>query len=90
MAEKYMLAEKDYVKGMKYKDIAEKYEVSLNTVKSWKKRYGWNRNRGAPSEKGVHQKVISMLKAIKEVQHQKEIRTQSLTASSQSSYQLKP
>lgn len=51
-----MLAEKDYVKGMKYKDIAEKYEVSLNTVKSWKKRYGWNRNRGAPSEKGVHTK----------------------------------
>ncbi|EKN67481.1 phage terminase small subunit [Schinkia azotoformans] len=56
MAEKYVLAEKDYVKGMKYKDIAEKYEVSLNTVKSWKKRYGWNRERGAPSEKGVHTK----------------------------------
>lgn len=54
MAEKYVLAEKDYVKGMKYKDIAEKYEVSINTVKSWKKRYGWNRERGAPKEKGVH------------------------------------
>ncbi|MFL0365368.1 phage terminase small subunit [Pseudobacillus sp. 179-B 2D1 NHS] len=56
MAEKYVLAEKDYVKGMKYKDIAEKYEVSINTVKSWKKRYGWNRDRGAPSEKSVHTK----------------------------------
>lgn len=56
MAEKYVLAEKDYVKGMKYKDIAEKYEVSINTVKSWKKRYGWNRERGAPKEKGVHTK----------------------------------
>lgn len=56
MAEKYVLAEKDYVKGMKYKDIAEKYGVSLNTVKSWKKRYGWNRDRGAPSEKSVHTK----------------------------------
>ncbi|WP_078379148.1 phage terminase small subunit [Sutcliffiella halmapala] len=56
MAEKYVLAEKDYVKGMKYKDIAEKYEVSINTVKSWKKRYGWNRDRGAPKEKGVHTK----------------------------------
>ncbi len=54
MAEKYVQAEKDYVKGMKYKDIAEKYQVSLNTVKSWKKRYGWNRNRGAPKEKSVH------------------------------------
>ncbi|RJS60126.1 phage terminase small subunit [Bacillus sp. PK3_68] len=56
MAEKYVLAEKDYVKGMKYKDIAAKYEVSINTVKSWKKRYGWNRDRGAPSEKSVHTK----------------------------------
>ncbi|MCM3395944.1 phage terminase small subunit [Cytobacillus oceanisediminis] len=56
MAEKYVQAEKDYVKGMKYKDIAEKYQVSLNTVKSWKKRYGWNRDRGAPKEKGVHTK----------------------------------
>ncbi|MCP3741450.1 phage terminase small subunit [Rossellomorea sp. BNER] len=56
MAEKYVKAEIDYVKGMKYKDIAEKYEVSINTVKSWKKRYGWNRDRGAPKEKGVHTK----------------------------------
>jgi uncharacterized protein YjcR len=56
MAEKYVQAEKDYIKGMKYKDIAEKYQVSLNTVKSWKKRYGWNRDRGAPKEKGVHTK----------------------------------
>jgi uncharacterized protein YjcR len=56
MAEKYVHAEKDYVKGMKYKDIADKYGVSLNTVKSWKKRYGWNRDRGAPKEKSVHTK----------------------------------
>ena len=35
----YKLAEADYKKGMKYKDIAEKYNVSLNTVKSWKTRY---------------------------------------------------
>ncbi|WP_433958857.1 phage terminase small subunit [Cytobacillus horneckiae] len=56
MAEKYVLAEKDYVKGMKYKDIAEKYDVSINTVKSWKKRYEWNRDRGAPKEESVHTK----------------------------------
>lgn len=56
MAEKYVQAEKDYVKGMKYKDIAEKYHVSINTVKSWKNRYGWNRSRGAPPEKSVHTK----------------------------------
>ena len=35
----YILAEADYVEGMKYKDIAAKYGVSINTVKSWKKRY---------------------------------------------------
>lgn len=38
-----ILAEKDYVDGMKYKDIAAKYKVSLNTIKSWKQRYNWNR-----------------------------------------------
>lgn len=37
----YELAELDYKNGMKYKDIADKYEVSLNTVKSWKTRYKW-------------------------------------------------
>ncbi|WP_078595387.1 phage terminase small subunit [Evansella clarkii] len=56
MAEKYINAEKDYVKGMKYKDIAEKYGVSLNTVKSWKKRYGWFREKGAYKTKRVHTK----------------------------------
>lgn len=41
------LAEEDYMNGMKYKDIATKYNVSLNTIKSWKQRYKWNR-------KGMH------------------------------------
>ena len=45
----YVLAERDYMSGMKYKDIAEKYGVSLNTVKSWKVRYKWDK-------KGVHTK----------------------------------
>ncbi|MNO23026.1 hypothetical protein D3C76_128190 [compost metagenome] len=49
-------AEADYKRGMKYKEIAEKYGVSLNTVKSWKQRHGWQRQKGAPSEKGVHTK----------------------------------
>lgn len=56
MAEKHKLAEKDYIKGMKYKDIAEKHDVSLNTVKSWKRRHGWNRNKGAPEKESVHTK----------------------------------
>lgn len=47
--QKHELAQEDYMQGMKYKDIAEKYEVSVNTVKSWKTRYKWDR-------KGVHTK----------------------------------
>lgn len=46
-------AELDYTSGMKYKDIAEKYAVSINTVKSWKTRNKWVR-------KGVHTKPKSM------------------------------
>ena len=60
----YILAESDYVAGMKYKDIAAKYGVSMNTVKSWKKRYAWSRNKKTKStqkgctqnKKGAHKK----------------------------------
>jgi YD repeat-containing protein len=46
-------AEKDYMRGMKYKDLAEKYGVTLNTIKSWKTRYGWDR-KGVHTKKSVH------------------------------------
>lgn len=39
--------------GMKYKEIAEKYGVTMNTVKSWKKRYDWCRDG---TKKGAHKK----------------------------------
>ncbi|MCY9764791.1 phage terminase small subunit [Paenibacillus alvei] len=58
MVEKHILAEQDYMQGLKYKEIAEKYDVTLNTVKSWKQRHGWQRNKGAPDQKGVHTKRI--------------------------------
>lgn len=51
-------AEKDYLSGMKYKDIAEKYGISINTVKSWKQRYKWQ--RGAPKKKNAPKKQKSM------------------------------
>lgn len=41
--EKHEQAEIDYINGMKYQEIADKYNVSINTVKSWKKRYNWER-----------------------------------------------
>lgn len=50
------LAYKDYLNGMKYKDIAEKYNVSLSTVKSWKTRNNWNRKEDAPDKKVRTQK----------------------------------
>lgn len=42
----------DYLNGMKYKDIAAKYGVTINTVKSWKSRYQWSRD----DKKSVHTK----------------------------------
>ena len=44
------LAYQDYLKGMKYKEIAEKYGVTINTVKSWKTRYKWSKE----DKKSVH------------------------------------
>jgi len=49
-------AEQDYQAGLKYKEIAEKYSVSLNTVKSWKTRYSWSKKVCTQNEKGVHTK----------------------------------
>lgn len=48
----YELAYEDYLHGMKYKEIAEKYSVTINTVKSWKTRYKWSKD----GKKGVHTK----------------------------------
>lgn len=45
VVERHIEAEKDYINGMKYKDIADKYGVSEATVKSWKTRYGWIREK---------------------------------------------
>ena len=53
---KYELAEVDYIAGMKYKDIAEKYGVSINTVKSWKTRYKWTRKKKAHKTVGSKKK----------------------------------
>lgn len=60
-------AEKDYLSGMKYKDIAEKYGISINTVKSWKQRYKWQ--RGAPNKKNAPKKQKSMHTKQKKVAH---------------------
>lgn len=56
--EKWELAYKDRQQGMKYKEIAEKYGVSINTVKTWKSRK-WNKQDQAsnpPPKKVAHKK----------------------------------
>lgn len=67
-APNYELAENDYMSGMKYKDIARKYGVTLNTVKSWKKRYNWDRKvctqkmkKCAPKSNQLNQTIKSLL-----------------------------
>ncbi|MDP4163086.1 MAG: phage terminase small subunit [Bacillota bacterium] len=62
MADPKDLAYKDYRNGMKYKDIAEKYGVTINTVKSWKTRYSWSRDGVHTKEKSVHTKKKSATK----------------------------
>ena len=60
-AEKRIAAQHDYELGMKYKDIAAKYGVSINTVRSWKTRYRWMRNKNKKdvhiNQKDVHPKT---------------------------------
>lgn len=49
-------AKQDYLAGMKYKEIADKYDVSAATVRSWKARY-WNNET---SDKNVATKSKSV------------------------------
>jgi len=49
-------AKQDYMKGMKYKDICEKHSLSINTLKSWIKRYGWADERKNQAKKGAHKR----------------------------------
>lgn len=51
MADIHESAEKDYIAGMKYREIAKKYGVTENTVKSWKTRYKWIRGNKKKQEK---------------------------------------
>ncbi|MGQ4573336.1 terminase small subunit [Leuconostoc pseudomesenteroides] len=55
---KYEEAEQDYLAGYKYQDIADKYDVSLSTVKQWKRRY-WKSNNVTTNKK-VTKKVTKV------------------------------
>lgn len=66
-------AYEDYKSGMKYKEIATKYEVSINTVKSWKSRK-WG---APPAEKVAHKKKkVATKKEVKPVIENKNLTEQ--------------
>lgn len=46
----------DYQSGMKYQEIAEKYKVALSTVKSWKTRYKWKREKSMRTNSKVRKR----------------------------------
>ncbi|WP_144492776.1 phage terminase small subunit [Bacillus pumilus] len=50
MKDKRIGAKQDYMKGMTYQQIADHYNVSIHTVKSWKRRYGWQRQKGSSNQ----------------------------------------
>lgn len=68
MKEKHELAYNDYLSGMKQKDIAAKYNVSINTVKSWSRRHKWSR-KSAPQKLRVHPKEVASKMAEKMVEN---------------------
>ena len=59
MDKDYVRAENDYLLGMTYAGIADKYKVSINTVKSWKTRYGWSRDGTQKNKEGKGKKVCT-------------------------------
>lgn len=66
MTAKQFAALRDYMAGMKYKDIAKKYGVSINTVRSWKTRLNWKRST---SKKSAHTKNKKDARKSKKVVH---------------------
>lgn len=44
------LAKQDYLNGLKQKDICQKYDVPLNTLKSWIQRGKWAQEKNAPKK----------------------------------------
>ena len=71
MKEKYELAYQDYLDGMKYKDIAAKYGVSVSAVKSWKCRY-WKDKKLQPKKSKVATKKVAK-KIAKEIVENEEL-----------------
>ncbi|WEG74401.1 terminase small subunit [Vagococcus intermedius] len=64
------LAYKDYESGMKYKEVADKYGKSVNTIKSWKSRY-WNDIEHTTNKVATNDKKVCTQK--EKVAHKEEV-----------------
>lgn len=52
------LAKQDYLNGVKQKEIAQKYNLSINTLRSWIQRYRWREEKnGAKTKKKVKRDI---------------------------------
>lgn len=52
------LAKQDYLNGVKQKDISKKYNLSINTLQSWIKRYRWKEEKdGAKTKKKIKRNI---------------------------------
>lgn len=40
-------AEKDYISGMTYAKLSDKYNVSVSTIKTWRKKFNWIRQKSS-------------------------------------------
>lgn len=54
----------DYISGMRLADICRKFNIPLNTLKSWVRRYHWNREKDTirktrESEKILKEKLVA-------------------------------
>lgn len=70
---KYEIAYEDYMIGMKYKDIAEKYDVSVATVKSWKTRHWGKKGMHTKPKKSMQHKKYATSKKKELLPSEKEI-----------------
>ena len=59
-------AKKDFLNGLKYKEIAQKYNVSLSTVKSWATRH-WKNQKVATNIRKKEQKKKKLQKVATEL-----------------------
>lgn len=57
-----------YEQGCKYKEIADKLDISINTIKSWRTRDKWKRKNGASKNKKVAPEIKKVAKRVASVQ----------------------